>query len=109
MKALLITVLAAAFSFSAYAQQAMPSTPDISIAGSATSEVAFQGKTSYIYLKNDCASDVYFNFGGKDHGSTHPLRLKSGEVFEQAIIARGMGVSSSTSATACTFTLMLFR
>lgn len=109
MKVLLMTVLVAVFSFSAHAQQAMPSTPDISISGSATADVAFQGKASYVYVKNDCASDVYFNFGGKNHGSSHPLRLKQGEVFEGAVVARGMGVSSSTSATACTFTLMLFR
>jgi hypothetical protein len=110
MKTLLITVLVAAFSFSAYAQQAMYTTPDIAVAGNTTRDIVFPGKSSHVYVKNDCSSDIYFNFGGKDHGSIYPLRLKNGEVFQGDVVARGIGASpTSVAATTCTFTLMLFR
>jgi hypothetical protein len=109
MKAALIALLVL-FAAPAMAQQALPSTPDLSVSGSSTTEVQFGGKSSYVYVKNDCSSDLYFNFGGKNHGSVHPLLLKQAEVFEGAVVATTMGVSTSAGdGTTCTFTLMTFR
>ncbi len=74
IRLVLLTAFMAVFSFSAHAGQAFSTTPDISISGSATSEVSFGRKSSWLYVRNDCADDLYFDFKTGLNPS-YPLRL----------------------------------
>ena len=107
---------------------AMRSTPDISIAATATAEVLFFGPPAFrIYLKNDCADDLYFDLRSIREGNSnlYPLRLsgrKTGgpagaaspeaETFTFEGRVHSLGVShgvNATSSDTCTYTLILAR
>ncbi len=107
--------------------RAMRSTPDISIAATATAEVLFFGPpASYIQIRNDCADDLYFDLnpptGGVTPQAIYPLRLSgrgltvSGaasldtETFTFEGRVYSLGVSHGSASTAsCTYTLILAR
>jgi hypothetical protein len=107
----------------AFAQNSRPSitpvksTPDMIVQQGVTLDVIFPAFVEYIAIKNECASDLYFDLGGYDFSETSPttpdaysLRLASGEAFSGFWHTRSIGVSpASGNTTACTFTLVVGR
>lgn len=91
----------------------VPSTPDISIAASTSAEIWFPkvtgGRVNWIYIKNDCATTLYFDLRGDrlsqvETGTDFPLRLEATESFTGTLQVYAVGVSND-GAAACTFTL----
>ena len=95
----------------------MKSTPDMQVQQNVTLDVIFPTFVNYIAIKNECASDLYFDLGGYDFSVVGPvspdaysLRLSSGESFSGFWRTLGIGVSPAVgNTTACTFTLLLGR
>lgn len=78
--------------------------PDIPVTSSATKQVLFPGQTKYIYLKNDCATDMYFDLTGKN---IFPLRLAQDQSVSLPFQVNSVTASPAVGATAtCTFTLL---
>lgn len=91
----------------------VPSTPDISVSTTATTEVVFTGSRGYvdwIYLKNDCpAGALYFDLRDVRDAAArrYPLRLSPSETFEASMRVYSVTASPDTAnANTCTFTLM---
>ncbi len=91
--------------------RAMPSTGDISVTANATSAIGLGRGVRWIYIKNDCASDIYLDLrgGSKTDLGVYALRLKGGEVFQAQIGPRTIGVSPADSGAACTLTIIPAR
>ena len=88
--------------------QTLPSTPDLSIATNTTDDVRWAGKATWIYVRNDCASPIYFSLNGAHRDAVYPLRLNQNQAFEGPIVSTSLGVSSGSSGT-CTYTLVIAR
>lgn len=91
----------------------VPSTPDISISNTATTDVSFDfPSVGWIYVRNDCSNDLYFDLMGAPTVSSttsYPLRLKQNQSFSGPFKVYSLGVSPSSSASSCSFTLQLGR
>ncbi len=111
MRLLLAAVFGAAFSFAAASETyiPVPSTNDISIGAGASGDFVFpavSGGVQWIFIKNDCSTDLYFDLrGGKAIGNaSFSLRLKSTEFFEAPMQIYTV-TASNDGAAACTFTM----
>jgi hypothetical protein len=87
------------------------STPNISISGSSSTNVTWDGgPVDYIYIKNDCSSTLYFDLRLPSQTGSFPLRLAQNQSFEAPFKVKQLGVSTSAgNGTTCTFTLMIGR
>jgi len=118
-KLLLGAALAALSVGSAGAQQtfnelytSIPTTPDIAVTASATTEVFVPGGVAtWVAVKNDCSRTLYFDLRGAPNtvtGRAYGLRLGSLESYSGPFRVHSIGVSpASGDTTACTFTLQL--
>ncbi len=91
--------------------QSVPVTPDIAVSAGATLDVALPGVyANWVYIKNDCVGDLYFDLTGASvaGGSKHyPLRLLQNQSFTGSFQVYSIGVSPGNgSASGCTFTLV---
>lgn len=105
-KTVLVAALLFPVSVSAQSLIAQPSTPDISVSATASADIVpGTGPWDWVYLKNDCSTDLYFNLNPRSKSATdYPLRLKAGEVFSGFFRLFTLGVSND-GAAGCTFTL----
>tara|TARA_Y100000310_G_scaffold87396_3_gene84221 strand:- start:3016 stop:3402 length:387 start_codon:yes stop_codon:yes gene_type:complete len=93
------------------------STPDQTVSATATTEVIFKTRVEYIAIKNECASDLYFDLGGYDFSESNPttpnaysVRLASSEAFSGYWRVLTLGVSPASGNTAaCTFSVVVGR
>ena len=96
------------------------STPDIRIDSTATAEVAVPGGpgATWLHLKNDCPSVIYFDLfppvGGADGSNAYPIHLNTGETFSGAfrlgrIIGASHGATKETETTQCTVSMVFGR
>jgi hypothetical protein len=108
-------LLALAFLFiagPALAQTATPlfpmaSTPNIALSGSASVSVTVPaGPARFVYIKNDCSTDLFFDLRGRRDASANifPLRLKTNQEFSANMQVFTVA-ASNPNGTACTFTL----
>ena len=87
----------------------VPSTPDLSVSGTATAEYTVRTKgrnasVRWFSLKNDCSTTLYFAISPNARGATdYPLRLGPGEAFTMEGRLHSIGASNDGSST-CTFT-----
>lgn len=88
-------------------------TPDISVSGSTSANVAWDGgPVDYVYIKNDCSTAMYFSLRDKAGaaGATFPIRLAQNQTFEGPFRVNQVAVSpGATAGSTCTFTLMIGR
>lgn len=90
----------------------IPATPDLTVTQSATTDFTVEQKANWLYLKNDCATALYFDLSDQGLDRTaqrrHALRLGQNQDFQAAITFRTIEVSpgSGTAAAGCTFTLV---
>lgn len=91
--------------------QTVPSTPDIPVTAGATSVWNVPGgRASFVWIKNDCTGDLYFDLNPKANGDvSHPIRLKTGEEFRGSFNIGAVGVTPGTFTGACTFTVQFGR
>lgn len=92
----------------------MPSTPDISVTDNATKSVNLGRGVRWIYLKNDCAQDMYFDLRGRSQAGgygdgSYPLRLAQDQEFSANISTTTLGVSPGILSSSCTFTVIPAR
>ena len=91
------------------------STTYISAPADSTMDVAIQGGARFVYVKTQCAHDLYFRFTARDQigsetakglGDGYPLRLAS---TDDAFVApfSVTSIGASYPAGACTFTSVL--
>lgn len=104
----------AVWAMSAEGFQTVPSTPDIAVTGTGTTHVAVPGgPANYVYVKNDCASTLYFDLnppaGGLGDANSYPLRLAQNQSFSADIGVHTLGVSAGAGASSCTFTVQFGR
>ena len=91
--------------------QTIPSTPDLAVTQSATATFTLERPARWVYLKNDCATALYFDLSDKGLDQTgqrrHALRLGQNQDFFAAFSFRSFEVSpgSGTASAGCTFTL----
>ena len=96
------------------------STPDIRIDSTATADIAVPGGVgaTWLYVKNDCQSVIYFDLnrpaGGRDASNAYPIRLGTGETFSGAfrlgtVIGASHGATKETETTQCTVTVVFGR
>lgn len=91
--------------------RAIPSTPDLTVTQSATKDFRLERTAKWVYIKNDCATALYFDLAdvGLDRTGQrrHALRLGQNQVFEGSFVFRTFEVSpgAGTAAAGCTFTL----
>ncbi len=108
-----VTVFVALFIYGislAHAEfEPMTSTPDILLGDSSTSDHVLSHRARWIYLKNDCTQDVYFDLRGRPQTSNYPLRLKSGESFTARMFLKTVGASPGAGASGCTITIIPAR
>ena len=114
MKILLLAAFIAAFSLPAQAQMIqLPTTPDLAVTASATADFSLKPRqfTDWIYIKNDCAKDLWFDFRGAREGvgRDYPLKLSQNQTFQAFIKLNSLGVSPDNTGTACTFTFIPAR
>ena len=112
--AYLVAAPLAVWAMTAEGFQTVPSTPDIAVTGSATTHVGVPGgPANYVFVKNDCASTLYFDLnppaGGLGDGNSYPLRLGQNQSFSAEIGVHTLGVSPAAGASACTFTVQFGR
>lgn len=97
----------------AMAFQTIGSTRDISVTASATADFPVPGgRANWIWIKNDCSDDLYFDLHGTDRVADafeYPLRLKQAEAIELEMRVAAIGVSPAAGAGACTFTVIFGR
>ncbi|KKM55204.1 hypothetical protein LCGC14_1552840, partial [marine sediment metagenome] len=106
--------VARADGFSAVAPLSMipiPSTPDISIIGTATTEYVFdlvQGPVDWVGIKNDCANSIWFSLTPGEYSDARQfsLRLEPTESFAAPMRLSSIAASGD-GANTCTFTLQL--
>lgn len=94
--------------------QTVPSTPDIAVTGTGTTHVAVPGgPANYVFVKNDCATALYFDLNppavGQSGDNSYPLRLGQNQSFSAEIGVHTLGVSPAAGASACTFTVQFGR
>lgn len=109
---ILAFLLIAAPAFAAGPYMMLDSTPDNSVTLDATADFFVPGRqpAGYVWLKNDCASDLYFTLNPNTLTGQFPIRLKSAETFSGEIKTFVVGASPASGNTAtCTFTLFLGR
>ena len=96
------------------------SRPDIRIDSTATAEIAVPGGfgATWLYVKNDCQSAIYFDLnppaGGADGSNAYPIRLDTGETFSGAfrlgsVIGASHGATKDAETTQCTVTAVFGR
>ncbi|KKL84519.1 hypothetical protein LCGC14_1963850 [marine sediment metagenome] len=89
----------------------LPSTPDISITGTATAEYIFDlvfGRADHIAIKNDCQFPIWFALrpGRNPDAIQFNLLLNSGEAWSGPFRSFSIAASGD-GANNCTFTLQL--
>jgi len=112
-------LLLGAVSFSAHAQQVVPSTPDISIGATSTLDVGIPGgRANWVHLQNQCADTaIYFDLrGARDRAANiFPLRLPAATSPDSSFqanftLAGSIEASASSGASGtCTFTVLFGR
>jgi len=91
-----------------------PSTPDMSVTGTATAHFNIIGHlgvaAQWFAIKNDCTQPLYFDLRDQRDGAAvqRGLKLKAGESFSMRAQLNALVASpDSDGGAACTFTLML--
>ncbi len=88
----------------------LPSTPDIAVASNATADIAIPGqRADWVFIRNDCAGDVYFDLRDARDGATndHPLRLAQDQQFSAEMTLFGaIEASPAGGNSACTITVI---
>lgn len=78
------------------------SSADLAVTATATAMYRIPGgAVRWIFIKNDCAKPLYFNFGNLD---VYPIKLLQNQSFSGNFRVNSIGVSPDNTGTACTFT-----
>jgi hypothetical protein len=90
----------------------IPTTPNLAVTASTTVsytfDAVFGGMVDWVYIKNDCASPLWFDFRDARDSSArrYPLRLNQDQDFQAFVRLHTLYVSPANAGTACTFTLL---
>lgn len=99
---LLIPGMARAQGASEYLMNMALSSADLAVTATTTANFRIPGgQVRWIWIKNDCAKPLYFNFGNLD---LYPIKLLQNQSFAGNFRVNSIGVSPDNTGTACTFT-----